>query len=94
LKLFGSPRLSELERRLEKAEGSVSQLRLELEETLDKVHRWMQRARARGQVDSAPASLDVPLGAPPAPSGLDPVSQRILQQRMRRVVVPRNEEEG
>lgn len=84
MRLFSSPRVSELEERLAKAEASLGQLRLEFEETLDKVHRWMQRTRARVHVDATPPAPEAPEGASPASSGMDPVSARIVAQRARR----------
>jgi len=95
MSLFGAPKvepledrlrrveygLKEAEERLAATEKRLQQLAADNEETIDRVYHWMQRTNARAR--ASVRAVEAP-GAPAnEPSGLDPVSARILARRSR-----------
>ena len=75
-------RLRELQHRADEAEHHAKILRLEWEETYDKVRHQMARMSRRARAD-AKANGDEPLepAVPEPDDGIDPISRKILARR-------------
>lgn len=79
------PAPRKLEERLEELDRAVTSIRLEWQETLDKVEHWMQRtsARVRAAEGGAPGG-ETASTAPAGPSiGADPISRELRARRGR-----------
>ncbi len=74
-------RVNQVEQDLVKVQSELRTLRLEWEETLDKVMRWTRRHRARAEVDET-ASQGA-RGTGPY-DHLDPISRQLMLERAER----------
>lgn len=88
-----SPRLKEIEDSMDRLERTVKGLKLEWEESYDKLHHLMARVTKRAQNASSSAAPEAPgneNGTPPSPPpSLLGTHQRLQQMRARHGLLPR-----
>jgi hypothetical protein len=88
----------DLEERVEKVERAIAGLRLDWEETYDKLVKLVQRYTKRAEViersEQPDATANVsPTGSTTVSPQLDPISRRIMERRSRYFRGPKSEEE-